>query len=186
MIPGRWFWSATGLVVVMAALSGCQKEQPQPSFNYDLGADGAVLVLPASPRHNDQLLDGQAEWRPFRNYEPPLEDSAVDGETEDSAGMEETEADIREMLDESEKEREAKLMQARRDADRIVDEGLAAIDKEIDEIYERARAETQRAVEARIEEGRALVDERRQASDETLPRAVDHLVMEFERSTLRE
>ena len=98
----------------------------------------------------------------------------------------EAERQVREMLDESEKEREAKLMQARRDADRIVDEGLAAIDKEIDEIYEQARAETQRDVEARVDEGRAVVDERRLASDETLPRAVDHLVMEFERSTLRE
>jgi hypothetical protein len=58
--------------------------------------------LPASPRHNRQLLDGQAEWRPFRPYEPEQEAAAAEaeGDADSASGTEEAEADIREMLDE--------------------------------------------------------------------------------------
>jgi vacuolar-type H+-ATPase subunit H len=91
---------------------------------------------------------------------------------------------VREMLDETEKEREAMLIQARREADRIVEEGLAEVDQQTDGVFEQARAEIQRTVQGRIEEGQAAVEERRSTSTSRLPRAVDHLVREFERSTL--
>ncbi len=91
---------------------------------------------------------------------------------------------VREMLDETEKEREAMLIKARREADRIVEEGLAEIDRHTDGVFEQARAEIQRTVQGRIDEGKAAVEEKRSSSTSRLPRAVDHLVGEFEQSTL--
>ncbi|MCK4970295.1 MAG: hypothetical protein KAS77_07205, partial [Thermoplasmata archaeon] len=45
---------------------------------------------------------------------------------------------VREMLEEAERERDKKQAQARRDADRIVEEGLTRVDKLVDEEYQKS------------------------------------------------
>lgn len=94
----------------------------------------------------------------------------------------EAERSVREMLDQAERERDGKQAQARREADRIQEAGFSLIDKEIEEEFQKAHAETRRLVEERIEQGRLQVDQERRDAEGNLPQAVDKLVAELERT----
>jgi vacuolar-type H+-ATPase subunit H len=94
----------------------------------------------------------------------------------------EAERSVRDMLEEAERERDSKQSQARREADRIQEAGLSLIDKEIEEEFQTAHAETRKLVEDRIEQGRIQVDQKRRDAQGNLPQAVDKLVEELEGS----
>ena len=88
------------------------------------------------------------------------------------------------MLEEAERERDQRQTQARREADRIVSEGLSQVDIEVDGVYTKASEETRRLVETRIDQGREVVERDRHDAEERSPQAVDRLVQELERSVV--
>lgn len=96
----------------------------------------------------------------------------------------EAERSVREILEEAERERDSKQAQARREADRIQEDGLSLIDKGIEDEFQTAQADTRRLVEDRIERGRQEVDQQRRDAEGRRPRAVDRLVDELENSVI--
>lgn len=97
-----------------------------------------------------------------------------------------SEADVQAMIEEAERHGDGKLAQARRDVDRIIEQGLADVDRRSEEASQKAQSEIQHAVGSRIEKGREAVESMREGAVNRLPRAVDNLVSEFERSVLSE
>ena len=97
----------------------------------------------------------------------------------------EAERSVREMLEEAEGERDGKQAQARREADRIQEAGISTIDKEIEEEFQTAQAETRQLVDDRIEQGRHQVEQRRRDAEADLPKAVDKLVVELDSSIIK-
>jgi len=89
---------------------------------------------------------------------------------------------VREMLEEAEHERDKKQTQARRDADKTVEDGLIRVDKLVDEEFQKSAGETQRLVDRRVTEGKEAVDKESRTAKTQLPQAIDRLVVELEKS----
>ena len=92
------------------------------------------------------------------------------------------ESRVREMLEEAELERDKTQTQAGRDAETIVEEGLASVDKLVDEEYQKSAEDTGRLVKKRINEGKEVVDKDKRTAKTQLPQAIDRLVEELEKS----
>lgn len=58
-------------------LSGCREKEPPEQYPGDLGTDGRALLPTASTLKDPRLLQGQAEWHPFR--EPKVTEEALAG-----------------------------------------------------------------------------------------------------------
>jgi V/A-type H+-transporting ATPase subunit G/H len=96
----------------------------------------------------------------------------------------EAEGQVSQMLEGGQRESEARLSTARREADKLVREGLASVDTEVDAVFQKAREDTRRTVEAQLEEGRGRIDASKRASEARMTTAVDRLVDDFKRSIL--
>jgi len=89
---------------------------------------------------------------------------------------------VKRSIEDAERERSARLSRARKEADSIVMEGLATVDREVEDVFQKSRADTRRTVETRMAEGRARLGKDRLSSEARLQTAVDRLIEEFQRS----
>ena len=112
----------------------------------------------------------------------PIGTCRLMGKEEVLRQVREAEKRVRDMVDQAERERDQKQTAARREADRILEEGLVLMDGEIEKELANSAAETRRMVDARIDQGRDRVERDRADSERRLPQAADRLVEELERS----
>jgi len=99
-MSSRLLQSCLAVTVVMV-IAGCRPVEPAPTYNEDLGTDDMVL-LPTSPGwHDPAVVNGQADWRPFRKpgtEAKSTETTAV--EPKPTVANPEVETELRELVSE--------------------------------------------------------------------------------------
>ena len=99
----RTGWLASWTACAMLAAIGCKDADPPRSYYEDLGTNGHALLPTSSAWLDAAVVDGKAEWHPFRepSDEVPTSADAPDGSAATVAGAApnaELEADIRALV----------------------------------------------------------------------------------------
>ena len=145
--------------VLATGLAGCRKTDPPPAHARDLGDETGALIPTSGVWKNAAIVDGKADWHPFRDpadVPEPDDDAATDVDAA-SEGNAETEAEVRDFI---------------REYNEVVADGVI---EEVIEYYVPEQAELIRPILETVAAGAVLVEQIRDELASKLPDASERI-----------